>query len=123
MQGHLPVNGTLYAVGEAQVELKTLEQNTVDRARNHLELREPGAVVSILLDLDNEVDLIMKESRRLRLEGKLNVNIYNVLIDGYSHIKEKVYELAGQYGFLKEVRSLYNFNRYAVKAVKAVKHA
>ena len=107
-----------YTVQEAQRELKGVGHDVFENVRNHLEAGEWREIVQILLDLDNEVDLIIKEARRLRLQGKLDLEIYSILIDGYSNLKERIFELAGEHGVLKQVRSLYNFNKYAMKVTK-----
>lgn len=95
-----------------------MEHDVFENVRNYLESGEWREVVQILLDVDNEVDLIIKEARRLRLQGKLDLEIYSVLINGYSNVRERIYELAGEHGVLKQVRGLYNFNKYAVKVTK-----
>ena len=107
-----------YTVQEAQRELKGVWHDVFENVRNHLEAGEWREVVQILLDLDNEVDLIIKEARRLRLQGKLDLEIYSILINGYSNLRERIFELAGEHGVLKHVKSLYNFNKYAMKVTK-----
>ncbi|MGH9909116.1 MAG: hypothetical protein ACRD32_00585, partial [Nitrososphaerales archaeon] len=107
-----------YTVQEAQRELKGVGHDVFENVRNHLEAGEWRESVQILLDLDNEVDLIIKEARRLRLQGKLDLEIYSTLINGYSDLRERIFELAGEHGVLKQVRSLYNFNKYAKKVTK-----
>ena len=107
-----------YTVREAQRELNGVEHDVFENVRTHLEAGEWRDIVQILLNLDNEVDLIIKESRRLRLQGKLDLEIYSTLINGYSNLRERIFELAGEHGVLKQIRSLYNFNKYAMKVTK-----
>lgn len=117
MQNHLRTK-EVHIMRETQIELKKVEHDAVEGARKYFESGKVGEVVCILLDLDNEVDLIVKEGRRLRLEGKLDMSIYNVLIDGYSHTKERIYKVAEHYGYFKQISSLHNFNRHAIKLTK-----
>lgn len=107
-----------YTRKDAIGELRQVEIDVMQKARACLEAKAYDEIVSLLLGIDEEVMLTVSESRRLRLQGKLDVNIFNVLIKGYSDIKEKIFDLSDQYGLLKEVRSLYNFNKYAGKVSK-----
>ncbi len=102
-----------YTQSEAVDELKQIEVDMMRRVRTCLEGKACDEIISSLLDIDKEIELVLNESRRLRLQGKLDVNVFNILVKGYSDIKEKIFDLSSQYGFLKQVRSLYNFNKYA----------
>ncbi len=121
MPSQLPLGEiSRYTAKEAASELKQIEINALQKFRACLETRAYDEIVNLLLGIDEEVTLTVSESRRLRLQGKLDVNIFNVLIKGYSDIKEKIFDLSDQYGLLKEVRSLYNFNKYAGKVSKRI---
>ena len=109
-----------YTSKEAIDELKQTEIDAMQKARTCLEGKAYDEVVNLLLGIDEEIELIVSESRRLRLQGKLDVNIFNTLIKGYSEIKEKIFDLSNRYGLLKEIRSLYNFNKYAGRVSKLI---
>jgi len=107
-----------YSAKEAIRELKRVEIDAIEKARNYLEAKKYEDVVSILLDLDKEIDLLTYEARRLKLQGKLDVNIYGVLITGYADIKEKIFDLTDQHGILKEIRNLYGYHKHAIEVSK-----
>ncbi len=102
------------------MELKQVEIDAMQKARAYLEARAYDEIVNLLLGTDEEIELIVSESRRLKLQGKLDVSIFNTLIKGYSDIKEGIFDLSNQYGLFKEIRSLYNFNKYAGKVSKRI---
>jgi len=109
-----------YTQKEAIGELKQAEIDIILKARACLEARIYDEVVSLLLGIDDEIEQIVSESRRLKLQGKLDVNIFNTLIKGYSDIKERIFDLSDEHGLLKEIRSLYNFNKYGRKVSKRI---
>jgi len=56
--------------------------------------------------------------RRLKLQGKLDANIYGILITGYAGIKEKIFDLADRHGILKEIRNLYGYHKHLIEVSK-----
>ncbi len=95
MPGQLPLGEiSRYTAKEAASELKQVEIDSIQKFRAYLEARAYDEIVDLLLGIDDEIELIVKESRRLRLQGKLDVNVFNVLIKGYSEIKEKIFDLS-----------------------------
>ncbi|MGH9934415.1 MAG: hypothetical protein ACRD3Z_04780 [Nitrososphaerales archaeon] len=116
MQEQLPAGELgVYTQKNATAELKQAEADTLQRTRVYMEAKAYDEIINLLLNIDREIELILSESRKLRLEGKLDVGIFSVLMKGYCGIKEKILELSNQYGLSKEVRGLYNFNMYASK--------
>ncbi|MFY3739714.1 MAG: hypothetical protein HMLIMOIP_000133 [Candidatus Nitrosomirales archaeon] len=116
MQEQLPAGElSIYTEKKAAGELKQVEDDTIRKARAYLEGKAYDEIITLLLSIDREIELISGESRKLRLEGRLDVSIFNILMKGYCDIKEKVFDLSNQYGLSKEVRSLYNFSMYASK--------
>ncbi len=123
MQEQLPTGElAAYTQKKAADELKQIEDNTLQKVRAYMEAKAYDEIISLLLGIDKEVELISSESRKLRLQGKLDVSIFNVLMKGYCDIKEKVFDLSNQYGLSKEVRGLYNFNMYAGKTCNEPRH-
>jgi hypothetical protein len=121
MRYQFPIKETIqYTTKEAVSELKQVEIDAMRRVKACLEGNAYDEIVNLLLDIDAEIELIVNESRRLRLQGKLDVNIFNIMVKGYSDIKERVFDLLNRYGLLKEIRSLYTFNKYAAKASKRI---
>lgn len=116
MQEQLPAGElSIYTEKRAAGELKQVEDDTIRKARAYLEGKAYDEIIHLLLSIDREIELISNESHKLRLQGKLDVSIFNVLMKGYCDIKEKIFDLSNQYGLSKEVRGLYNFNMYAGK--------
>ncbi len=123
MQEQLPAGElSIYTEKRAAGELKQVEDDTIRKARAYLEGKAYDEIISLILSIDREIELISSESRKLRLEGKLDVSIFNILMKGYCDIKEKIFDLSNQYGLSKEVRGLYNFNVYASKVCNEPKH-
>ncbi|MGH9921449.1 MAG: hypothetical protein ACRD38_01715 [Nitrososphaerales archaeon] len=117
MQEQLPGGElSIYTQKKATGELKQMEDDTLQKARDYMEAKAYDEIINLLSSIDKEIELISSDSRKLRLQGKLDVSIFNVLMKGYCDIKEKVFNLSSQYGLSKEVRGLYNFNIYASKA-------
>lgn len=117
MQEQLPAGElAVYTQKRAAAELKQVEDATLLKARAYLEAKAYDETINLLLNIDREIELISNESRKLRLQGKLDIDIFNVLMKGYCDIKEKIFDLSKQCGVSKEVRGLYNFNTYARKA-------
>ncbi|GEM_PF-2997028 len=116
MQEQLPAGDlSTYTQKTAAAEVKQVEEATLRRGRDYLEAKSYDEIINLLLNMDREIELISSESRKLRLEGKLDLDIFNILMKGYCGIKEKIFDLSNQYGLSKEVRGLYNFNVYAGK--------
>ena len=117
MQEQLPAGElAVYTQKKAAGELKQVEDDTLRKARAYMEAKAYDEIISLLLNMDKEIELISGESLKLRLQGKLDIDIFNVLMKGYCDIKEKIFDLSNQYGLSKEIRGLYNFNTYASKA-------
>jgi hypothetical protein len=122
MQEQLPAGElAAYTVKKAADELKQVEDDTLQKAKAYMEAKAYDEIISLLLNIDKEIELISNESRKLRLEGKLDLNIFNTLMKGHCDIREKIFDLSNRYGISKEVRGLYNFNTYAIKARSAAK--
>lgn len=115
MRSDSPVKEIKYTVNEAQLELQQVERDLIERVAEHLEARECGDVVLILMYLDTELELLVREARKLRLCGELNKDVFDVLVSGYTSIKDRIYELADQHKLLKAIRSLYAFRKYAAR--------
>lgn len=107
-----------YSAREAMRELKGVEIDAIEKARSYLEAKKYEGVISILFDLDKEIDLLTSEARRLKLQGRLDVKIYGVLITGYADIKEKIFDLTDQHRILKEIRNLYGYHKHVIEVLK-----
>jgi hypothetical protein len=118
IEQNLPIRAMRYTSKDARKEVEQLAQAIIKRASHCLETEDCRELVGILLELDNESAMLALEARRLRLEGKLDLKIYSTLSDGYAGIKERVLDLAGRYGVLRQVRSLYNFNKHMSGVMK-----
>ena len=116
MQEQLPAGElAAYTQKKASSELKQIEDDTLQKAREYLEAKAYDEIISLLLTIDKEIELISSDSRKLKLQGKLDVSIFNVLMKGYCDVKEKIFDLSNQYRLSKPIRGLYNFNAYARK--------
>jgi hypothetical protein len=123
MQEQLPTGElAAYTQKKAAGELKQVEDDTLEKAGAYLEAKAYDEIISLLLSIDKEIELISSESRKLRLQGKLDVSIFNIMMKGYCGIKEKIFDLSNQYGLSKEVRGLYSFKLYASKVCNERKH-
>ena len=124
MQEQLPAGElAVYTQKKAAGELKQIEDDTLRKARAYMEVKAYDEIISLLLNMDKEIELISGESLKLRLQGKLDIDIFNVLMKGYCDIKEKIFDLSNQYGLSKEIKGLYNFNTYASKTCNEPKHS
>ena len=115
MQEQLPAGEIVYTQKKAADELKLIEADTLQKARAYMEAKAYDEIINLLLNIDKEIELISNESCKLRLQGKLDTDIFNILMKGYCDIKEKIFDLSREYKVSKEVRGLYNFNTYARK--------
>lgn len=64
-------------------EIKELESRLLARTEELLENENYQEVVRMLSSINNELYQIEREAKRLRLMGKLDLDVYRALIDGH----------------------------------------
>jgi hypothetical protein len=104
--------GKVYQEADALNELNTLERQYISATERHLEQGNALQIAYLLHALDREIENLVREGRNLKLQGKLDLKVYQILVTGYCQLGRKVLEISERNGFGEQVKSYYEALRF-----------
>lgn len=105
-----------YTTENAMDELNFLGSILVQKVGNYLEDNDIINAARGLCAISKELYKIEEDSRRLRLTGELDVQIYTTLTKGYRQITDRIMSLAYEHHYAKEISSLHKSLRFTNEA-------